>query len=44
MRDNLTDITVVLDRSGSMESVERDTVGGFNKFVEDQRKRQARLT
>lgn len=36
MRDNLTDITIVLDRSGSMASVRDDTVGGFDTFVKDQ--------
>jgi hypothetical protein len=32
-----THITVVLDSSGSMSSIEEDTKGGFNSFVEDQR-------
>lgn len=34
---NLCDITVVLDRSGSMQSVADDTIGGFNQFLRDQR-------
>jgi hypothetical protein len=38
MRQDLTDITVVLDRSGSMATVINDTIGGFNKFVDDQKK------
>jgi hypothetical protein len=38
MRQDLTDITVVLDRSGSMATVENDTKGGFNKFVDEQKK------
>lgn len=37
MRSDLTDITVVLDRSGSMATVENDTKGGFDKFVQDQK-------
>lgn len=37
-RPDLCDITVVLDRSGSMASVASDTVGGFRAFVEDQKK------
>lgn len=43
---NYTDIVVVLDRSGSMASVVNDTVGGFNSFVEEQKKQEgnARLT
>lgn len=35
---NYCDITVVLDRSGSMESVKADTIGGFDTFVQDQKK------
>jgi hypothetical protein len=35
---NLTHITVILDRSGSMSTIDRDTVGGFNTFVEEQQK------
>lgn len=38
MRSDLTDITVVLDRSGSMASVADDTRGGFDTFVADQKK------
>lgn len=32
----LTDITVILDRSGSMASCVYDTIGGFNTFLKDQ--------
>jgi len=35
---NLTDITIILDRSGSMESVRSDTIGGFNSFLDEQQK------
>jgi Mg-chelatase subunit ChlD len=31
-----TDITVILDRSGSMGSCVDDTIGGFNTFLKDQ--------
>lgn len=31
-----TDISIVLDRSGSMESIKTDTIGGFNQFLKDQ--------
>jgi Mg-chelatase subunit ChlD len=37
MKQNHTDITIVLDRSGSMSSVADDTIGGFNRFLSDQR-------
>ena len=32
-----TDITIVLDRSGSMQSTKKDAIGGFNSFVEGQK-------
>jgi hypothetical protein len=31
-----TDITLLLDRSGSMESIATDTVGGINTFIKEQ--------
>lgn len=37
MKDNYTHIAVVLDASGSMQAVRDDTIGGFNRFVKDQR-------
>jgi uncharacterized protein YegL len=33
-----TEVVVVMDESGSMASVVNDVVGGFNTFVEDQKK------
>jgi Mg-chelatase subunit ChlD len=33
-----TDVTIILDRSGSMEAIKTDTIGGFNTFVEEQKK------
>lgn len=38
MKDNYTEIVVVLDRSGSMNSIWKDAIGGLNSFVEDQKK------
>ena len=38
MNNNLTEIVFILDRSGSMAGLEDDTVGGFNAFVEKQKK------
>jgi uncharacterized protein YegL len=38
MKTDLTDITIVLDRSGSMMSVADDTRGGFDTFIEDQKR------
>jgi hypothetical protein len=39
-----TDITMVLDRSGSMHSIRDDTVGGFDAFVAEQRAQPGRCT
>ena len=33
---NQTDVTIILDRSGSMNSVKEDTIGGFNNFLKEQ--------
>ena len=38
MKNNLTEIVFILDRSGSMGHLVTDTIGGFNAFVEDQKK------
>jgi len=38
MNMNLTEIIFLLDRSGSMAGLEGDTIGGFNGFIEKQRK------
>lgn len=46
MRKGLTEIVLVLDRSGSMESIKRDAQGGMRAFVDEQRKApgEAKLT
>jgi hypothetical protein len=38
MNKNLTDITLVVDRSGSMQDIREDAEGGINAFIEEQRK------
>lgn len=38
MKDNLTEIVFILDRSGSMGGLETDTIGGFNAMLERQKK------
>ena len=37
MKKNLTEIVFILDRSGSMAGLERDTIGGFNAMIEKQK-------
>ena len=38
MRENLTEIVFILDRSGSMGGLESDTIGGFNSMIGKQKK------
>ena len=37
MCQNLTELVFILDRSGSMTGLERDTIGGFNSMIEKQK-------
>ena len=37
MKKNLTEIVFILDRSGSMSGLEKDTIGGFNAMLEKQK-------
>ncbi|MDF2906054.1 MAG: hypothetical protein K0R34_1375 [Herbinix sp.] len=38
MKKNLTELVFILDRSGSMSGLERDTIGGYNAVLEKQKK------
>lgn len=38
MKNNITELVFILDRSGSMSGLESDTVGGFNSLIEKQKK------
>lgn len=38
MKKNLTELVFILDKSGSMASLEQDTIGGFNAMIEKQKK------
>jgi hypothetical protein len=38
MRNDLTDVTLVVDRSGSMEAIREDAEGGVNTFIAEQAK------
>jgi len=37
MKEDYTHITVLLDRTGSMQSIREDTIGGFNAFLNQQK-------
>ena len=34
MNNNTTELVFVLDRSGSMNGLQSDTIGGFNSLIE----------
>lgn len=40
MKNNITELVFILDRSGSMSGLEADTVGGFNSLIEKQRRQE----
>ncbi len=40
MRKGLTELVMILDRSGSMGGLEQDTIGGFNSMIERQKKEE----
>lgn len=46
MNDQLSELVCVMDRSGSMDSIRSDAIGGFNSFLADQKRGpgDARLT
>ena len=35
MKNNITELVFILDRSGSMSGLEADTIGGFNSTIEN---------
>ena len=37
MRKGLTEVVFILDRSGSMQNLTSDTIGGFNSMIENQK-------
>ena len=40
MKKNLTELVFILDKSGSMSGMEKDTIGGFNSMIDSQRKEE----
>lgn len=46
MKQELSEIICIIDRSGSMGSIKSDAIGGFNSFLEEQKKQpgEANLT
>lgn len=37
MKNNITELVMILDKSGSMHGLEADTIGGFNAMIEKQK-------
>lgn len=37
VKNNITEMVFILDRSGSMQGLEKDTIGGFNSMIEKQK-------
>ncbi len=37
VKNNITEMVFILDRSGSMYGLEKDTIGGFNSMIEKQK-------
>ena len=44
MKNNITELVFILDRSGSMAGFEDDTIGGFNATIEKQRAEEGKVT
>lgn len=42
MKNNITEMVFILDRSGSMSGLESDTIGGFNAMIAKQKKLEGR--
>ena len=43
-KNNEMDIVFLLDRSGSMSGIEKDTIGGYNSYIDSQRGKNVKVT
>ena len=43
-RNNEMDVVFLLDRSGSMGGIEKDTIGGYNSYIDSQRGKNVKVT
>lgn len=43
-RKKLMDVVFILDRSGSMRGTEKDTIGGYNGYINDFKSKNAKIT
>jgi Mg-chelatase subunit ChlD len=44
MKTGYTHVSILIDKSGSMQSIKDDVIGGFNQLIEDQKKEPGELT
>ena len=44
MSKKVTDVVFILDRSGSMQGTEKDTIGGYNGYIKDFKNKNAKIT
>lgn len=42
--NNEMDVIFLLDRSGSMSGIEKDTIGGYNSYIDSQRGKNVKVT
>lgn len=42
MKKDLTELVLILDKSGSMAGLEDDTIGGYNAFIKKQKAEKVR--
>ena len=43
MKKGLTELVFILDKSGSMSGLEKDTIGGYNTMLEKQKAIQGEI-
>ena len=43
MNKNITELVFIIDKSGSMSGLEKDTIGGFNSLIEKQKKEEGEV-
>lgn len=43
MKNNITEIVFIIDKSGSMSGFEADTIGGFNSAIEKQKQKDGKV-
>ena len=43
-KKSVTDVVFILDRSGSMQGTEKDTIGGYNSYINDFKDKDAKIT